>query len=139
MAVILTIIVVMLALALGALAVAVISISAVAVVAQTSALFSQCLVALVLLALGGTIVGSVALRNRVIQAYLARRLLGADADRILIESGSDRSAALPVTFPRKQAWSLPARATAPTPQIPTSPTLPTLPPMPHGWGFDEED
>jgi hypothetical protein len=136
MVVILTIIVVMLALALGALAVAVVGISAVAVVAQTSALFSQCLVALVLLAIGGAIVGSVALRQRVIQVYLARRLLGAEGDRLLTQSHPDTSVALSDPFLQQHIDRRPSARGAVPWHLTTSPTIPAIP---SGWGFDEED
>ena len=100
-----------------ALAVSLISVSAVAVLAQTSALLSQCLLALGLLSLGGVVAGSVALRNRVIQVYLARRLLGAEADRVLAEQQPDRVEALPETFPQNQ-FLLPAeRASIQTTQL----------------------
>ncbi len=125
--------------AIAALAVAVVSISAVAVIAQTMALLAQCLVALGLFGFGVVIVGGLALRQRVFQVYLARRLLGADADRLLIESHDDRVETLPEMFPRQQAWLPPTRTMAQTPQPPTLRPLPTLPVMPQGWGFDEED
>jgi hypothetical protein len=136
MVVILTIIVIMLALALGALAVALVGISAVAVMAQTSALFSQCLVALVLLALGGVIVGGVALRQRVIQVYLARRLLGAGGDRLLPQSHPDTSIALPDPFLQQHIDRRPATRGAVPLHLTASPTMPAIP---SGWGFDEED
>jgi uncharacterized membrane protein YciS (DUF1049 family) len=136
MAVILTIIVVMLALALGALAVALVGLSAVTVVAQTSALFSQCLAALVLLALGGVIVGGVALRQRVIQVYLARRLLGVEGDRLLTQSHPDVSVALSDPFLQQHIDRRPAASGA----VPLHLTAyPTMPAIPSGWGFDEED
>ncbi len=126
--------------AIAALALAVVSISAVAVIAQATALLSQCLIALGLFGLGAVVVGSVALRNRVIQVYLARRLLGADADRLLTEGQPDRIESLPNTF--SQSLSLPAtngqsiRMSSITTQ---SRALPALPVVPQGWGFDEED
>jgi hypothetical protein len=125
--------------AIAALAVAVVSLSAVAIVSQAMALMSQCLIALGLFGLGVVIVGSRALRQRVFQVYLARQLLGADADRLLIESHGDRVETLPEMFPQQQAWLPPARPMAQTSQPPTLRPLPTLPVMPHGWGFDEED
>ena len=121
--------------AIAALALAVIGLSAVAIMAQAMALMSQCLLMLGLLSGGVIILGSVALRNRVIQVYLARQLFGADADRIT---------ALPEAFSQNQAM-LPTRTGVIQPfpiqgqQPATLPTLPTLLAMPHGWGFDEED
>ena len=139
-------IVVILGMVVLALAVSLISVSAVAVLAQTSALLSQCLLALGLLSTGGVVAGSVALRNRVIQVYLARRLLGVEADRMLAEQQPDRVEALPETFPRNHTLLPPERASVQTTSIQTMPiqdpyrsaTL-ALPAMPRGWGFDEED
>ena len=127
--------------AIVALAFAVVSLSAVAVMAQTLALLSQCLLALGLIGVGVIMAGSVALRNRVVQVYLARRLLGAEADHVLTERQPDRVEALPETFPRNQyvlssAEKVSARVrSVQTPSL----ALPTLPVMPQGWGFDEED
>ena len=59
-----------------ALALAVISLSAVAVMAQTMALFSQCLLALGMIGVGVVVASSVALRNRVIQVYLGASSAG---------------------------------------------------------------
>ena len=137
-------IVVILGMVVLALAVSLISVSAVAVLAQTSALLSQCLLALGLLSLGGVVAGSVALRNRVIQVYLARRLLGTEADRVLAEQQPDRVEALPETFPRNQVLLPAERASIQTtllqaPRRSATVALPVLPAMPHGWGFDEED
>jgi hypothetical protein len=124
-----------------ALALAVISLSAVAVMAQTMALLSQCLLALGMIGVGLIVASSVALRNRVIQVYLARRLLGTEADRVLAEQQPDRVEALPETFPRNQ-YLLPAERasmqTTPTQGSRRSVML-SLPVMPQGWGFDEED
>ena len=123
-----------------ALALAVISLSVVAVMAQTMALLSQCLLVLGMIGVGAVVVGSVALRNRVIQVYLARRLRGTETDHVLAEQRPDRVEALPETFPRNlylpPAENVPARVRSVQPQ---SLALPTLPVMPHGWGFDEED
>lgn len=88
--------------AIIALALAVISISAVAAMAQTMALLSQCLLALGMIGVGLIVASSVALRNRVIQVYLARRLLGEEADRLLAQPQPDRPMALPEAFPEKQ-------------------------------------
>ena len=137
-------IVVILGMVVLALAVSLISVSAVAVLAQTSALLSQCLLALGLLSLGGIVAGSVALRNRVIQVYLARRLLGTGADRVLAEQQPDRVEALPETFPRNQVMLPAERASIQTtllqaPRRSATVALPVPPAMPHGWGFDEED
>ena len=93
--------------AIIAMALAVISLSAVAVMAQTMALLSQCLLALGMIGVGVIVASSVALRNRVIQVYLARRLLGTEADRVLAEQQPDRVEALPETFPRNHV--LPSR------------------------------
>jgi hypothetical protein len=129
-------IVVILGAAVLALAFSLIGVSAVALLAQTTTLLSQCLLALGLLSLGGALVGSVALRNRVIQMYLARRLLKHEADRLFAQSELDRVTAFQETFLQKQidqgssvAVVDPARQT---------PTL-TMPAIPSGWGFDEED
>jgi hypothetical protein len=126
--------------AIAALALAVVSISAVAVIAQTTALLSQCLIVLGLFGLGAVVVGSMALRNRVIQMYLAHRLLGADADRLLTEGRLDRIESLPNTFSQNlylpMGNSRPARIRSiQTPSL----TLPAVPAVPQGWGFDEED
>jgi hypothetical protein len=132
-----------------ALALAVISLSVVAVMAQTMALLSQCLLALGMIGVGLIVASSVALRNRVIQVYLARRLLGTEADRVLAEHGPDRTETLPEMFPQNHALLPPERASIQTASVQTTVmqaprqstmlTLPTLPAMPHGWGFDEED
>jgi hypothetical protein len=127
--------------AVVALALAVISISTVAVMAQTMALLSQCLLALGMIGVGLIVASSVALRNRVLQVYLARKLLGAEADRVLAERQPDRVEALPETFPRNQVF-LPAERTTMqmTPvQGPSRSALLSLPIMPQGWGFDEDD
>ena len=126
--------------AIAALALAVVSISAVAVIAQTTVLLSQCLIALGLLGLGTVMVGSMTLRNRVIQMYLAHRLLGADVDRLFAEGRPDRIESLPNTF--SQSLYLPAAndQSARTWSVQTrSRALPALPVVPQGWGFDEED
>jgi hypothetical protein len=122
--------------AIAALALAVVSISAVAVIAQTTALLSQCFIALGLFGLGAVLVGSMALRNRVIQIYLARRLLGIEADRLLAQSELDRATAFPETFSQKQIGQGPRVAVVHSTR--QTPTL-TMPAMPSGWGFDEED
>jgi hypothetical protein len=135
--------------AIIAMALAVISLSAVAVMAQTMALLSQCVLALGMIGVGLIVASRVALRNRVIQVYLARRLLGTDADRVLAEQQPDRVEALPQTFPRNHALLPPERASIQTASVQTTVmqaprqstmlTLPTLPAMPRGWGFEEED
>jgi hypothetical protein len=132
----LIVMVVILGAAVLALAFGLISVSAVAMLAQTTTLLSQCLLALGLLSLGGALVGSVVLRNRVIQAYLAQRLLKHEADRRLPQSEFDRATALPETFPQKQIGRGPSVAVFRPPQQIPSLTIPTVP---SGWGFDEED
>lgn len=122
--------------AIVALAVSLISVSTVALLAQTSALFSQCVVALVLLALSGAVVGSLVLRQRVIQLYLARRLLGEEADRLLAQPQPDRPMALPEAFPGKQFDQ--QSSVSPTTRLHQVPPL-VMPSVPSGWGFDEED
>ena len=122
--------------AVVALALAVISISTVAVMAQTMALFSQCVVALVLLTLSGAVGGSLALRQRVIQLYLARRLLGEEADRLLAQPQPDWPKALPEAFPGKQFDQ--QSSVSPTIRLHQVPPL-AMPAVPSGWGFDEED
>ena len=132
----LIVIVVILGTAVLALAFSLLSVSAVAMLAQTTTLLSQCLLALGLLSLGGALVGSVALRNRVIQMYLARRLLKHEADRLLAQSELDRATAFPETFSQKQIGPGPKAAIVHSPR--QAPTL-TMPAVPSGWGFDEED
>ena len=122
--------------AVVALALAVISISTVAVMAQTMALFSQCVVALVLLTLSGVVGGSLALRQRVIQLYLARRLLGEEADRLLAQPQPDWPKALPEAFPGKQLDQ--QSSVSPATRLRQVPPL-AMPAVPSGWGFDEED
>ena len=122
--------------AVVALALAVISISTVAVMAQTMALFSQCVVALVLLTLSGAVGGSLALRQRVIQLYLARRLLGEEADRLLAQPQPDWPKALPEAFPGKQLDQ--QSSVSPATRLRQVPPL-AMPAVPSGWGFDEED
>jgi hypothetical protein len=129
-------IVVILGAAVLALAFSLMSVSAVAMLAQTTTLLSQCLLALGLLSLGGALVGSVALRNRVIQMYLARRLLRHEADRLLVQSELDRTTALQETFPQKQIGQ--GSSVAVVHASRQAPTL-TMPAVPSGWGFDEED
>jgi len=119
-----------------ALALAVISISTVAVMAQTMALFSQCVVALVLLTLSGAVGGSLALRQRVIQLYLARRLLGEEADRLLAQPQPDWPKALPEAFSGKQLDQ--QSSVSPATRLRQVPPL-AMPAVPSGWGFDEED
>jgi hypothetical protein len=126
--------------AIVALALSVVSISAVAVIAQTTALLSQCLIALGLLGMGAVVVGTAALRNRVIQVYLARRLLGADGDRLLTEGLPDRTESLPNTFPQNLYLPLGHSRPAQIRSVQTpSLTVPAVPVVPQGWGFDEED
>jgi hypothetical protein len=122
--------------AIVALALAVISISTVAVMAQTMALLSQCLLALGMIGVGLIVASSVALRNRVIQVYLARRLLGAKADRVLAQSPLDRPATFPEAFLQKQI-DQPSSAITMLP-LRQTPSL-SMPAVPQGWGFDEED
>ena len=122
--------------AVVALALAVISISTVAVMAQTMALLSQCLLALGMIGVGLIVASSVALRNRVIQVYLARRLLGAEADRMLAEQQPDRVEALPEAFPGKQLDQ--QSSVSPATRLRQVPPL-AMPAVPSGWGFDEED
>jgi hypothetical protein len=127
-----------------ALALAVISLSAVVVMAQTMALLSQCVLVLGMIGVGVIVAGGVALRNRVIQVYLARRLLGTEADRVLAEQQPDRVEALPETFPRNQVLLPAERASIQTtrlkaPRRSATVALPVLPATPRGWGFDEED
>jgi hypothetical protein len=122
-----------------ALGFAVVSLSTVALMAQTMALLSQCVLVLGMIGVGVIIVGGIALRNRVIQVYLARQLLGAEGDRLLLESGDDRGVTWPVMFPRQQTCLPLTRTTAQAPQPTPLRTMPTLPVMPQGWGFDEED
>jgi len=122
--------------AVVALALAVISISTVAVMAQTMALFSQCVVALVLLTLSGAVGGSLALRQRVIQLYLARRLLGEEADRLLAQPQPDWPKALPEAFSGKQLDQ--QSSVSPATRLRQVPPL-AMPAVPSGWGFDEED
>lgn len=132
----LIVLVVILGAAVLALAFSLISVSAVAMLAQTTTLLSQCLLALGLLSLGGALVGSMALRNRVIQMYLARRLLKHEANRLLAQSELDQATAFPETFSQKQIGQGPGAAVVrPPQQIPTI----TMPTVPSGWGFDEED
>jgi hypothetical protein len=90
--------------------------------------------------MGAVVVGTAALRNRVIQVYLARRLLGAEADRMLTEGAPDRTESLPNTFPQNlylpMGNSRPARMRSiQTPSL----TLLAVPVVPQGWWFDEED
>jgi len=130
--------------AIVALALAVVSLSAVAVMAQTMALLSQCLLALGMIGVGLIVASSVTLRNRVIQVYLARRLLGTETDHVLAEQRPDRVEALPETFPRNQVLLPAERASIQTtrlqaPRRSATVALPVPPAMPHGWGFDEED
>ncbi len=132
----LIVIVVILGAAVLALAFSLMSVATVAVLAQTTTLLSQCLLALGLLSLCGTIIGSVALRNRVIQMYLVRRLLGHEADRLLAQSELDRATAFPETFSQKQIDQGSRTAIVHPPQ--QIPSL-TMPSVPSGWGFDEED
>jgi hypothetical protein len=76
----------------------------------------------------------------VIQTYLAHRLLGADADRILTEGRPDRIESLPITFPQNLYLSA-ANGQSPRMRSVQTPSraLPALPVVPQGWGFDEED
>ncbi len=127
-----------------ALAFAVISLSTVAVMAQTMALLSQCVLALGMIGVGFIVIGGITLRNRVIQIYLARRLLGAETDRVLVEQQRDQVKALPEMFSQNHrllpAESASAQSTlVQTPPRSASLALPVLPVMPRGWGFDEED
>ena len=132
----LIVIVVILGAAVLALAFSLISVSAVAMLSQTTALLSQCLLALGLLSLGGALVGSMALRSRVIQMYLARRLLKPEVDRLFAQSEPDRATAFPEMFSQKQIDPCPRMAVVhPTQHVPTI----TMPAVPRGWGFDEED
>ena len=125
--------------AIVALAFSLISVSTVALLAQTSALFSQCAVALVLPALGGAVVGSLVLRQRVVQLYLAQRLLGEEADRLLAQPQPDRTTALSAAFPQQQLY-LPPIVTPAKPALRPHQVPPlAMPAMPQGWGFDEED
>ena len=130
--------------AIIALAFAVVSLSTVAVMAQTMALLSQCVLVLGLIGMGIIVTGSVALRNRVLQVYLARRLLGAEADRVLVEQQRDLGKSLPEMFPRNQVLLSAEKASMQTTPIQGShrsvlPSLPIIPTVPQGWGFDEED
>jgi hypothetical protein len=130
--------------AIVALALAVVSISAVAVMAQTMALLSQCLLALGMIGVGLIVASSMALRNRVIQVYLARRLLGVEADQVLAEHKPDRVGALPEMFPPNHMLLPAERASIQTTPAQGSrrsvlPALPVMPAVPQGWGFDEED
>ena len=126
--------------AIVALAFSLISVSTVALLAQTSALFSQCAVALVLPALGGAVVGSLVLRQRVVQLYLAQRLLGEEADRLLAQPQPDQTTALSAAFPQQQLYLPPVVASAKPALRPHQVPPPSaMPAMPRGWGFDEED
>ncbi len=130
--------------AIVALAFAVVSLSTVAVMAQTMALLSQCVLALGVIGVGVIVAGSIALRNRVLQVYLARRLLGAEADRVLVEQQRDQVKTLPEMFPQNHRF-LPAESVSAQSTLVQAPprsaslALPVLPVMPQGWGFDEED
>ena len=93
-------------------------------------------VALVLLTLSGAVGGSLALRQRVIQLYLARRLLGEEADRLLAQPQPDWPKALPEAFSGKQLDQ--QSSVSPATRLRQVPPL-AMPAVPSGWGFDEED
>ena len=130
---------IMLSLVILALAFSLVGVSTVALMAQASALASQCVLALALLAIGGAIVAQLVLRNRIAQVYVARRLLGNDAERWLQPAAADQAISQPET--PKQLAS-PEYTALPhlqrTPQPVTRPSF-IQPAVPAGWGFDDEE
>lgn len=123
--------------AVGALALTLMSVSTVALMAQASALASQCVMALALMAIGAVIVAQIVMRNRIAQIYIARRLLGGDADRIL-QNGHSQPQAIERPGEARQLEA-PAHLPEPVQFIRQAVRQPIVP---AGWGFgefDEED
>jgi hypothetical protein len=119
--------VIVLLIAVVALAIAISAVSAVALMAQTSALVSQCMLALIVMAAGAVVIAAAALRNPIVKSAVAYRLLGDKADRVLMTS-------VPHALPQS------ARVMLPAGQINHDLTPARLPvAMPAGWGWDEED
>jgi hypothetical protein len=124
-----------LVLAVLALALSLLGVSSVALMAQASALASQCVLALAMLAIGGAIVAQIVLRNRIAQIYVARRLLGDDAERLLQPAATDH--AIAQSDPHTQL-AAPEYQLQNVPQ-PMTRTSIVQPVVPAGWGFDDEE
>lgn len=124
--------------AVAALAVALVGVSSVALMAQASALVSQCVMGLALLVIGGVVVAQIVMRNRIAQIYVARKLFGDDAERML------RTAQQPETLTAAQLTQLPAAEHWPIARTQRSVETVRRPMMappvvPSGWGFDDEE
>ncbi len=128
------IVAIVMGIAVLALAMSLISISAVALLAQVSALASQCVTALALLAVGGAVVAQMIIRNRIAQIYVARKLLGEDAERLLTQNE-------PKQLPAAQYEPRPQPVRRDTQTVAVQMITPPI--APSGWGFgvdyDEEE